>query len=295
VTAAARPSGRHARALPSPVERASGELDVPVVQAPERLRRPEAVADVLALRPDLIVLADYGQIVPRALLDVPRGALNLHPSLLPRHRGASPIAATILAGESSTGVSLMRMDDGLDTGPIVSTDEVTLTGDETGPALEELLSVRAAALLADALDPWLRGELVARPQPPAEATLTRPLRRDDGRLDPSRPANVLERQVRAFQPWPGSWFEVPSGRFIVTRAAAGADLDDADLGDLRLVDGVLALQTAAGALQLLDVQPAGGRRMSGVEAARGRPGLLLERVEPPPAGTEPEPIERPVG
>lgn len=266
-----------------------------MVQTPERLRRPAAIAEVLSLRPDLIVLADFGQIVPGALLDVPHRALNLHPSLLPRHRGASPIPATIRAGDARTGVSLMRMDAGLDTGPIVATDEIMLRGDETAPALEELLAARAASLLADTLDPWLRGELVARPQPTAEATLTRPLRRDDGRLDPSLPANVLERQVRAFQPWPGSWFEVPSGRFIVWRASAGADLDEADVGDIRLVDGVLAVQTLAGALLLLDVQRAGGRRMSGADAVRGRPGLLLERLESPPVGLEWEPIERPVG
>ena len=170
------------------------------------------------------MLADYGQIVPAALLDPPFGALNLHPSLLPRHRGASPIPAAIVAGDRETGVTLMRMDAGLDTGPIVAVERLPLAGSETAPELEARLADLAADLLARSLEPWLRGDLPATPQPEEGATLTRPLRREDGRLDPALPAADLERRVRAYLPWPGTFLEVgrraPRRRRRVRRAIA---------------------------------------------------------------------------
>ena len=152
----------------------------------------------------------------RPLLGLPHGALNLHPSLLPRHRGATPIPATILAGDAETGVTLMRMDEGLDTGPIVAQRaRRRSTGTRRRPASRRGSPVVAADLLARSLGPWLRGELAARPQPADGATLTRPLRREDGRLDPRRPAAELERQVRAYQPWPGTFLDTADGRLVV--------------------------------------------------------------------------------
>jgi len=295
VTAPARPAGRGGVLRPSPVETVARDLGIAEIQTPERLRRPEAVAAVLALRPDLIVLADYGQIVPPALLHVQHGALNLHPSLLPRHRGASPIPATILAGDARTGVALMRMDEGLDTGPIVAVDDGPLDGTETAPALEAALAARGAQLLGRCLRGWIDGSLVARPQGVAGATHTRPLGRDDGRLDPSRAADLLERQVRAFQPWPGSWFEVAAGRMTVWRGAVGGDIPGAAPGELRADGRALLLQTSRGALDLLEVQPAGSRRMSADELLRGRPGLSGQHVQALPPGAGSAPVERPVG
>ena len=146
---------------PTPIGTLAATLTVPTVLTPVRLREPDAIAEVLALEPDLIVLADYGQIVPTALLEVPHGALNLHPSLLPRHRGATPIPAAILAGDRQTGVTLMRMDEGIDTGPIVAQISVPLGGDETTPRLEATLETAAGELLAEQVRPWLRGEIVA--------------------------------------------------------------------------------------------------------------------------------------
>jgi methionyl-tRNA formyltransferase len=254
------------------VDEEAARLDVPVVLRPRRLRELASVAELVALDPALLVLADYGQIVPQALLDVPLGALNLHPSLLPRHRGASPIPATILAGDERTGVTLMRMDAGLDTGPIIAVREVDLTGTETAPELEAALAEEAADLLAARLAGWTRGGLEARPQPAEGATLTRPLRREDGRLDPTRAAVELERQVRAYQPWPGSWLETPSGRLTVWAAQPRAG--DGLPGELVPSGTGLGLATAQGVLDLLEVQPAGGRRMSGAELVRGRPALV---------------------
>jgi methionyl-tRNA formyltransferase len=239
---------------------------------------------VLSLAPELVILADYGQLVPAPLLDLPLGALNLHPSLLPRHRGASPIPATILAGDRETGVTLMRMDAGLDSGPILAVERVALTGDESTPELEERLAAVAADLLGRSIGPWLRGELTPRPQPRTGVTTTLPLRRDDGRLDPQLPAADLERQVRAYQPWPGSWLETPAGRIAVWRAEAtdrglpaatpGSLIADADGDGLSLV-------TADGRLRLLEVQPAGKNRMTGPAFRRGRPSIVGAMVLAP--------------
>ena len=224
---------------------------------------------MLALRPDLLVLADYGQIVPADLLGLRHGALNLHPSLLPRHRGATPIPAAILAGDAQTGVSLMRMDAGLDTGPIVAQRAVALRGDEVAPDLEVALAAVGAELLDADLGPWLRGESTATPQTEDGATSTRPLRRADGRLDPSRSAVLLERQVRAFQPWPGSYLDTDHGRIVVWRASAEAG----SVGPTGVI-GPPGLSTADGVLAFHEVQPAGGKRMSWDAFIRGHPGIV---------------------
>ncbi len=219
VTGPPRPAGRGERMRRSVIAQRAEALGIAPVLEPLRLRSDQAVADVLALAPALLVLADYGQIVPGALLDHPRhGALNLHPSLLPRHRGASPIPAAILAGDRQTGVTLMRMEEGLDTGPVVAQVAVPLDGTETAPQLEALLAAEAAELLLATIPDWLAGRRQARPQAPEGATLTRPLRREQGRLDPERDAATLERQVRAYQPWPGTWSETVAGRLIVWAA-----------------------------------------------------------------------------
>ena len=219
VTAPPRPAGRGGTVRRSPVAERADDLGLGPVLEPPRLRARPAIDEVLALDPALIVLADYGQIVPAALLDAPaHGALNLHPSLLPRHRGASPVPAAILAGDRQTGVTLMRMDERLDGGPIVAQVGVPLEGTETAPELEARLADEAARLLRATLADWLSGRLRARLQPEAGATMTKPLRREDGRLDPARTAADLTRRVRAYQPWPGTWAETIEGRLIVWRA-----------------------------------------------------------------------------
>lgn len=284
VTAPPRPAGRGRRMTRSPVQEAAEPLRLRPVLIPDRLRTPVSLRSVLALAPDLVVLADYGQLVPEPLLDVPLGALNLHPSLLPRHRGASPIPATILAGDPETGVTLMRMDTGLDSGPIVAVERVRLDGDESTPVLEDRLTTVAGDLLARSLGPWLRGDLKGRPQPTTGVTVTRPLRREDGRLDPAVPAAQLEREVRAYQPWPGSWLETPVGRIIVWQAEAFAGYGGpgrAAPGSLVADGDGLALVTADGLLRLLEVQPAGKNRMTGPAFRRGRPSLAGSRVLPP--------------
>jgi methionyl-tRNA formyltransferase len=273
VTAPSRPVGRRQIETPTPVENAARELGLDVL-TPGRLRDPAALADVLGLEPALIVLADYGQIVPPELLDLPHGALNLHPSLLPRHRGATPIPAAILAGDRETGVSLMEMDAGLDSGPLVAVEHVSLAGDETAPALEARLAIVAAGLLARSLDPWLAGEIEPEPQPLDGVTLTRPLRRADGILDPELPAEQLERQVRAHLPWPGSFIEFDGDRLVVLDASVAPEDGDDEPGRLVPDRLGLALATRHGRLVLDEVQPSGGRPMSGDAFLRGRPSVL---------------------
>lgn len=270
VTAPTRPVGRRQVPTPTPIGALALELGLAPLLTPARLRAPGAVEAVLALRPGLVVLADYGQIVPPALLDLPHGALNLHPSALPRWRGASPVPATILAGDAITAVTLMRMDVGLDTGPIVAQAPVSLLGDETAPDLEARLAVVAAELLAASLDPWLDGTLVARPQLAEGMTITRPLRREDGRLDPSVPAAALERRVRAFLPWPGTFLESDGERLVVT-AASVAPSEPGDVPGSVVPHGDRpALATADGRLVLDAVTPPGRRPMSGADYLRGR-------------------------
>ncbi|MGD0247891.1 MAG: methionyl-tRNA formyltransferase [Candidatus Limnocylindrales bacterium] len=275
VSAPDRPVGRKAVLTPTPVTARARELGLTVLQ-PVRVRRPEAVEELRALAPDLMVLADYAQLIPRALLDLPpRGFLNLHPSALPRHRGATPITATILAGDTESAVTLIVVAEEMDTGPIVATEPLEVRPDDTAVTLGERAALAAGELLRRALPEWLAGRLVARPQPAEGVTLTRPLRREDGRLNLLADAAVeLERQVRAYQPWPGSYVETPAGRLIVWRATAcpGAPGDEPEM-IVAHGDG-LAVCTVGDRLVLDEVQLAGKRRVSGAELRRGYRGLV---------------------
>ncbi len=270
VSAPDRPVGRRREPTPTPVAAHAAALGLPVLR-PSRIRDESAIGAVASLRPALGVLADYGRIVPQAVLDLPRlGILNVHPSLLPRHRGATPIPAAILAGDEATGVTIIRMDAGLDTGPIVATEAWPLDGTETAPELEARAAATGAELLARILPRWLDGSIVARPQAEEAATLTRPLRREDGRLDPAQPAAGLARQVRAFQPWPGSYLGTAGGRLTVWRALS-VPSEGGDVPGRLVRHGIRpALTTAAGRLLLEEVQPSGGRRMTGDAFLRGR-------------------------
>jgi methionyl-tRNA formyltransferase len=274
VTAPDRPAGRGKLLRPTPIALLARSMWVPLLQPP-RLRDPVAIAEVADLRPDLGVLADYGQIVPRELLDLPgRGILNVHPSLLPRHRGAAPIQAAIAEGDDRTGVTIIRMDEGVDTGPIVAATDWPLVGTEGAPDVEAFAAREAVALLAGTLDRWLTGTATATPQDASHATTTRPLRRADGRLDPALPAQVLERRVRAYRPWPGTFLETPAGRLAV-QAASVAPEEPGDLpGRLEGQGDRLALTTSGGRLVLDEVQLAGRRTMRGDEFLRGQPELL---------------------
>ncbi len=270
VTAPPRPAGRKGRLTPTPVADLAAEVGLPI-RTPRTLRDAAVQAELQATGAELIVLADYGRLIPGAVLDIPRhGALNIHPSLLPRHRGAAPVVATILEGDAVAGVSVMRMDEGLDTGPVLARRELPLDGTELAPELEARLAELGAELLLEVLPGWLEGSLTATPQAEEGATLTRLLRREDGRLDPATPAARLERQIRAYQPWPGSFLEHDGVRLKVWAASVLAQDVAVEPGAIILTEGTLGLGTADGVLRLDEVQPAGKRRMSGAEYRRGK-------------------------
>jgi methionyl-tRNA formyltransferase len=278
VTAPDRPAGRSKALTPTPVGARARALQLPLLQ-PLRVRAAESVAEVAALEPDLGVLADYGQIIPRALLELPRnGILNVHPSLLPRHRGATPLPATIADGDARAGVSIIRMDDGIDTGPIVAARAWDLDGTERAPDLEAEAARRGAALVREVIGSWLDGELPARPQAGEGASVTRPFRREDARLDPLRPARELERRVRAQQPWPGSFVDTELGRVTVHAASVAEPGPGDEPGRLVEQDGRLALATSEARLVLEEAQREGRRPSHGEEFLRGQRQLLGTRI-----------------
>lgn len=284
-------AGRTGALTPVPVAYAARAADLPLIQV-QRVRSPEAVEAIRDLAPDLGVLADFGQLISQSVIDLPaHGIVNIHPSLLPRHRGATPIPATILAGDTEAGVTIMQMDAGLDTGPIIAARSWPLTGTEDAPGLEVQAADVGATLLDEVITTLLAGSLPNVPQDAALATLTRPLRRADGRLDPGRQAAVaLERQVRAYRPWPGAFIEVGGARLVIHNGAvAPAAADDAPGRIVAHEDGI-ALTTSDGRLVLGTVQPAGGRSMPGAAFRRGRPSILGAAVDAPvpPSGHEPE-------
>ncbi len=268
------PRGRRAALTPVPVAAAARASGLRLLQV-ARVRAPEAIESIRALQPDLGVLADFGQLIPGAILDLPKlGILNVHPSLLPRHRGATPIPATILAGDAVAGVAIMQMDAGLDTGPVIAERSWALDGTEDVPALQTRAAAEGAALLREVLPEVLAGRTIPKPQDATQSTLTKTLRRVDGRLDPRRAAADLERQVRAYRPWPGSFIEVRGERLVVHDVGLEPGKPNDQAGSL-IADGEgLVLATSDGRLRLLEVQPAGGRRMAIAEFRRGHPTIV---------------------
>jgi methionyl-tRNA formyltransferase len=266
-----RPSGRGNRLTASPVKVRALELGIPVCQ-PERLRRPEGMAALEAAAPHLIVVAAYAQILSQRVLDLPRhGSLNVHASLLPRYRGAAPIQAAILDGVAETGVSIMLMEAGLDTGPVLSQVRVAVDPPDTAGSLSERLAIAGARLLAGTVPDWIEARITPQPQDDAQATMTKPLQRHDEELIWRDPAARLARQVRALQPSPGA-FTIAGDKVLKVHAAGVAPIAEAvgqPPGTLLRVQGSPLVVTGQDALRLLVVQPAGKRAMSGEEWLRG--------------------------
>jgi methionyl-tRNA formyltransferase len=248
-----RPAGRGHRQRLSPVHAFAAERGLEVY-TPASLKGAEEQRAFTALSADAAVVAAYGLILPVPVLAAPRlGCLNVHASLLPRWRGAAPIQRAILAGDPETGVTIMRMDEGLDTGPILSVGRVPIAADTTAESLHGVLAEMGARLMVDALDGVAAGTLTARPQPETGATYARKLERDEGRLDWKRPAADLERAVRALNPWPGVWFEYRGERIRVL----AAETADAVAAPGIVVDGRLTIACSEGGLRPLRVQRGG--------------------------------------
>ncbi len=273
VTQPDRPAGRGRRPKASPAKQFAGQHGIKVIE-PDSLRAPEAVGQLASLGPEFIVVAAYGQILPQAVLDIPpHGCLNVHASLLPRWRGASPVQAAILHGDSETGVSIMLMDDGLDTGPIVAQRSTPIAADETGGRLGDRLARLGAELMIEVLPAYLAGTLRPSAQDEARATYAPRLKKASGQLDLRLPAVQLERQVRAYEPWPGSFIQW-NGRRLIVRLARAEALERAVPGQAIERERRPALGTADGALVLDRVQPEGKRAMDGQAFLLGSPEFL---------------------
>lgn len=279
VTQPDKPKGRDLKLSPTPVGGLAEMLGLPT-HKPRRARDPEFLSLVQSLRPDLIVVVAYGQILPQALLDVPpHGCLNVHTSILPKYRGAAPIQWAIVDGEAETGVSIMKMDAGLDTGPVVAEARTPIADEDDSQKLHDRLAEMGADLLIKTIPDFAAGRIQPVPQPAAGATYARKIAKEDGRIDWSRPARAIFNQVRGFNPWPGAFaFVELAGRqrlFKVWRAKA-TDSRGGKPGEVVAASGdELVVACGEGALALIEVQLEGTRRMpvreflSGHSLARG--------------------------
>jgi methionyl-tRNA formyltransferase len=275
VTQPDRPAGRGRRLTPSAVKAYALEQGLPVFQ-PERLRGQDVLDHLRVAAADLFVIAAYGQLLRQAVLDIPRrGCLNVHPSLLPRHRGSSPIAAALLAGDERTGVTIMLTDRGMDTGPILAQETTPLERQETTASLTPRLANLGADLLLRTVPGWVAGTIPPRPQDEAAATLSRQFVKEDGALDWTRPALDLERQVRALNPWPRAYTFANGKRLLVLLARAIEGATSGTPGTVIAGAGKVLLVVAGdGALRLDLVQPEGGREVSGQQFLSNNQGLI---------------------
>jgi methionyl-tRNA formyltransferase len=261
VTQPDRPSGRGMTLTPPPVKVVAQELGIPVIQ-PEKLKQPEAVQQLQDWKPDLIVVAAFGQILRPNVLDLPKyGCLNIHASLLPRHRGAAPIQAAILAGDAETGITIMKMDAGLDTGPMLRQRAIPIGPDDTGGSLFEKLSQLGGELLLETIPDYLSGKLTPQPQPAEGITYFGMIKKEDGLLDFTRPAVELEREIRAFHPWPGTYMLWNNTSLKIHKAHV--KVSKTETGKQVIVDGLPAVGTAENLIVFDELQPAGKKSMPG--------------------------------
>ena len=271
-----RPAGRRRQPTPTPVRSRARERGLNV-QTPLTLRDPAAVEALAELRPDMVVVVDYGLILPSSVLDLPpTGCINGHASLLPRWRGAAPIQHAILAGDSLTGISIMHMDEGLDTGPVYKMQSTEIGAMETGGELRERLAQLCATLLVETLPEILDGRLEPRPQDDTLATYAGKLDPAVAEMDWSNPATTLARQVRAFAPRPGAWTRRGAERIKLHRAVALAEREGEPGEVWRTGPAGIDVAAGAGSVRLLELQPPGGRVMSARDFLNSR-AVLGER------------------
>jgi len=272
-----KPAGRGQKLAPSPVKRVALSLGLPVLQ-PDNLKTAEVAAELIDFKADFIVVAAYGQILPKTVLNTPvSGCVNIHPSLLPRHRGASPIPSAILDGDEFTGVSIMLMNEGLDTGPVLTRAQIPIADNDTTASLTLKLSLVAAHLLQDVLPEFKKGRIVPRIQDEASATYSGMITRESGEINWHMPANFIWRQVRAFCPWPGCYTHWRGKRIKVVEAIPVVDERDAVEGQvLAFIDGGFAVKTGNGTLKILTLQIEGKREMTASEFIRGQRQLINE-------------------
>lgn len=268
-----REKGRGLQAAPPPVKVCALKHGLAVLQ-PRRIRAPEAQEELRALAPELQVVAAYGQILPQSVIDIaPRGTVNVHGSVLPFYRGAAPVQWAIARGESETGVTTMMIDAGLDTGPTLLTRTTPIGPEETAPELEARLAALGADLLIDTIAGLVDGTVRPVPQDHARATLAPIIEKEDGRVEWSRPAEEIERRVRAFQPWPGTTATLGGRALKIWRARVAPAATPGDSAPGRILevgrDGIVVRAGEGTALRLLEVQPENGKRMAAAAFSAG--------------------------
>jgi len=283
VTQPDKPKGRGRELTPPPVKVWAQAHGLPVFQ-PEKLRDGVLAAQLRKLDPDVAVVAAYGRILPTELLELPRrGCVNVHASLLPKYRGAAPIQWAIAEGETETGVSLMRMDEGLDTGDVISMMRLPIEPEDTCATLHEKLAALGAAIIRRDLVPWVEGKLDPVPQDHGKATLAKILDKEEGRIDFRMPAKRIVDRLRAFTPWPGA-FTYLGRELLKVHAAAPAQrppgTEDAPPGEVISVKPVLVAAGEGTALELIEIQPEGKRRMAASECVAGRKIAVGMRLDP---------------
>jgi methionyl-tRNA formyltransferase len=275
-----KPTGRGRTLSESPVKLLARDRGL-VVEHPRTLRNDQALARLREYHPDMIVVAAYGLILPKAVLDIPpRGCINTHASLLPRWRGASPITFAILAGDTETGITLMQMDEGVDTGPILARRKIPIASDETTGTLTEKLSHLAAELLLETLPAWLEGRITTLPQS-GEATFSTLIKKEAGLIDWITPAVEIERAVRAYNPWPSAFTFWNGARLQVWRVQVSEAVVPELPGTIVQVNQGLGVKCGEGILILQEVQLAGKRAMSIDEFVRGQRGFVGARLGNP--------------
>jgi methionyl-tRNA formyltransferase len=274
VTQPDKPVGRAQLVEPPPIKRALGAMNIPVLQ-PARIKDRQAIEEIRALNPAAIVVMAYGQILPRDVLEIPKVAcLNLHASVLPRWRGAAPIQAAIAAGDRKTGITVMYMNEGLDTGDILLQRTIDIRRNDTGGSLHDRLAKIAPPALLESLELVATGRAPRTPQDNTFATLAPKLNREHGRIDWSEPAEVIERKVRAFNPWPGAFMAISINgmRNLKIFSATIVDLQGKP-GEILRSQKQFIIAAGKGALSLTEVQLEGKRRMSAEEFLRGHRAL----------------------
>jgi len=272
VTQPDRPSGRGRILSMSKVKERALKLGIPVLQ-PERVRDSSFVSEIRTLKPRLIVVAAYGQILPRTLLEVPEmGCINVHASLLPRYRGAAPINRAIAQGESTTGVTTIIMDEGMDTGPILLSRAISIDPEDTAGTLAERLAEAGADIILETIKGLERGEIRPTIQDASQATYAPPYRKEDGWIDWNQPASILHRQMRALNPWPGTYTRMGGKILKVFWAEVDRTLQSQNPGCILDVgkEGI-RVATGEGHLILKEVQLEGKKRLSVREFILGHP------------------------
>ena len=282
VTQPDKPRGRELKLQPSAVKELAFQKNLPVLQ-PLKARDPAFIEQLRALQPDLIVVAAYGQILPQSVLDLPRyGCLNVHTSLLPKYRGAAPIQWAIADGEAETGVTIMRMDVGLDTGDIVSVEKTPILPSDDSQTLHDRLAQLGAALLTRTIPDFISGKIIPQKQPVEGASYARKIEKQDGQIDWTKPARELWNRIRAFTPWPGAFTFLPAEPkpllLKIWQAEPVEELHGAAGEILRADKSGLVIACGVSALRILTLQREGGRRMSAPEFLAGthlQPGTRL--------------------